>query len=178
MEMLEGNQMGSNNTFFQETVTQKLKKELIRNTQFPDTVINILQNDLEDKEKQKMIEQAKMAKQYNKINQKKLTLIRKEFMTAHGRERQIKVLDAMLGHVKFLAKYSEEQRHLVFRKCDYLVLPGRTTIFKQGDHGDKMYIIIKGRVVVEKKSEEYGNLPLNVCMLYEGDHFGELGLID
>ena len=108
MEMLEGNQMGSNNTFFQETVTQKLKKELIRNTQFPDTVINILQNDLEDKEKQKMIEQAKMAKQYNKINQKKLTLIRKEFMTAHGRERQIKVLDAMLGHVKFLAKYSEE----------------------------------------------------------------------
>ena len=66
----------------------------------------------------------------------------------------------------------------MFRKCDYLVLPGRTTIFKQGDHGDKMYIIIKGRVVVEKKSEEYGNLPLNVCMLYEGDHFGELGLID
>ena len=31
-----------------------------------------------------------------------------------------------------------------------------------------MYIIVKGRVVVEKKSKEYGNLPLVVNLLKDG----------
>ena len=41
-----------------------------------------------------------------------------------------------------------------------------------------MYIILKGRVVVEKKSKEYGNLPLVIALLKDGQHFGELSLIN
>lgn len=41
-----------------------------------------------------------------------------------------------------------------------------------------MYVILKGRVAVEKKSQEYGNLPIIVALLKDGEHFGELGLID
>ena len=41
-----------------------------------------------------------------------------------------------------------------------------------------MYIIVKGRVAVEKKSEEYGMFPLVVALLKDGEHFGELDLID
>lgn len=51
-------------------------------------------------------------------------------------------------------------------------------VFNQGDIGDSMYVILKGRVAVEKKSQEYGNLPIIVALLKDGEHFGELGLID
>jgi len=57
-------------------------------------------------------------------------------------------------------------------------VPAKTIIFKQGDIGDRMYIILKGRVAVEKKTAEYGHLPVVEALLKDGDHFGELGLID
>jgi len=41
-----------------------------------------------------------------------------------------------------------------------------------------MYVIVKGRVAVEKKSIEIGNLPIVKALLTDGDHFGELSLID
>ena len=41
-----------------------------------------------------------------------------------------------------------------------------------------MYIILKGRVAVEKRTAEYGHLPVVEALLKDGDHFGELGLID
>ena len=41
-----------------------------------------------------------------------------------------------------------------------------------------MYVIIKGRIAVEKKSVEYGNLPRVIATRTDGEHFGELGLID
>ena len=57
-------------------------------------------------------------------------------------------------------------------------LGARQTIFRQGEAGDKMYVILKGRVAVEKTSPEYDNLPLVVALLKDGEHFGELSLID
>lgn len=41
-----------------------------------------------------------------------------------------------------------------------------------------MYVILKGRVAVEKTSKETGNLPLVIAILEDGQHFGELSLID
>ena len=41
-----------------------------------------------------------------------------------------------------------------------------------------MYIILKGRVAVEIKSEEGENHSYIVALLKDGEHFGELGLID
>lgn len=67
---------------------------------------------------------------------------------------------------------------MVFLEAQYLSVPARTTIFKQGDIGDRMYVILKGRVAVEKTQKEQGNLPVVQALLNDGDHFGELGLID
>jgi len=41
-----------------------------------------------------------------------------------------------------------------------------------------MYVIIKGRIAVEKKTADYGYLPRVIATKFDGDHFGELGLID
>jgi len=41
-----------------------------------------------------------------------------------------------------------------------------------------MYVILKGRVAVEKASKECSNYPVIVALLKDGDHFGELGIVD
>ena len=84
----------------------------------------------------------------------------------------------MLGHLTFLKRFEQHQQKSIIKNARHISLPARTTIFNQGDVGDVMYIILKGRVVVEKKSQEYGNLPLVVAILKDGYHFGELSLID
>jgi len=84
----------------------------------------------------------------------------------------------MLGHLTFFKRFEIQQQKSIIKNAKYVSLPARTTIFNQGDIGDVMYIILKGRVVVEKQSPEYGNLPLVVAILKDGFHFGELSLID
>jgi len=51
-------------------------------------------------------------------------------------------------------------------------------IFRQGDIGDKLYVILKGRIAVEKQTKECGNLPVVVATLSDGEQFGELSLIN
>ena len=41
-----------------------------------------------------------------------------------------------------------------------------------------MYVIVKGRVAVEKKFPAEGNMPRVVAIRTDGEHFGELGMID
>ena len=41
-----------------------------------------------------------------------------------------------------------------------------------------MYVVLKGRVAVEKTAPEREGLPLVVALLKDGEHFGELSLID
>lgn len=118
----------------------------------------------------------KRADKGKRLGTRKLELIRQEFETFSGEERSVKVLDLMLGGLRWFARFSERQRRLIFEQAEYLKLPARETIFKQGDRGEKMYIILKGRVAVEKT--EYGGLPLVVALLCDGAQFGELSLVD
>ena len=66
---------------------------------------------------------------------------------------------------------------MVYECAKYVNLPARTTIFEQGDIGEKMYVILKGRVAVEVTAEN-SDIPVVVALLKDGEHFGELGLID
>jgi CRP/FNR family cyclic AMP-dependent transcriptional regulator len=111
-----------------------------------------------------------------RLSQKRCALIKQEFDTFKGPARATKVLDALLKGLKFFARFNESERRTVFEHAEYLSLPARHVIFKQGDEGDRMYVILKGRVAVEKL--QYGNLPIIVALLKDGEHFGELGLID
>jgi CRP-like cAMP-binding protein len=56
-------------------------------------------------------------------------------------------------------------------------MSGHKVIFNQGDIGDKLYVILKGRVAVQIQSVEYGKLPVVITTLNDGDQFGELSLI-
>jgi CRP-like cAMP-binding protein len=107
-----------------------------------------------------------------------MDMIQNEFVSLHGSKRSVKLLDLILKNLKFFTRFDEAQRRMVFEQAEYMRVPARTVIFKQGDIGDKMYIILKGRVAVEKRTPECGMLPVVEALLKDGDHFGELGLID
>ena len=49
-------------------------------------------------------------------------------------------------------------------------------VFRQGDVGKFMYIVIRGSVEIRLKSAEYGGLEITFVTLYDGDHFGELAV--
>ena len=88
----------------------------------PDSVIAILENDLEQQRKKRLRNlqiQNTSEEQLNRIDEHKLALITKEFTDKWGRERDIKSIDSVLKHLKFLKKFTDEERHLIFRKADY-----------------------------------------------------------
>lgn len=95
-----------------------------------------------------------------------------------GPQRSFHILDLMIGHLKFFERFNEEQRHAIYEKAEYQTFDAQTVIFSQDDAADKMYIILKGRVNVQQRSKEHGNLPVVKYVKNDGEQFGELGLID
>ena len=95
-----------------------------------------------------------------------------------GSDRSIKILDMILGSLKWFSTKDTKLRKKIFEECEYLRIPSHTAVFEQDEEGDNMYVIVKGRVVVEKKTPAEGNMPRVVAIKHDGEHFGELGMID
>ncbi|MGH9421118.1 MAG: cyclic nucleotide-binding domain-containing protein, partial [Thermoanaerobaculia bacterium] len=69
------------------------------------------------------------------------------------------------GEMKLLATFSSEER-----------LSEGSTVFREGEKGDKLYIVLDGRVRISKFIPGVGEEALTV--LDRGDFFGEMALID
>ncbi len=69
---------------------------------------------------------------------------------------------AQLGHVAALATLRQ--------------LPVGTSIFKEGDAGDEMYVVVTGRVRISKMVRGVGEEALSI--LDPGAYFGEMAMID
>ncbi len=54
--------------------------------------------------------------------------------------------------------------------------PANAVIFREGDRGDKFYVILKGKVRISKRVEGIGEEAL--AILGPGSFFGEMSLID
>ena len=70
----------------------------------------------------------------------------------------------------FLELYDDEVMKIV-EKCHVTSLEKNEFIFREGDKGDELYIIMSGSVHVEKNK-------VNLATLKKGDLFGELVLIN
>ena len=56
------------------------------------------------------------------------------------------------------------------------VLPGRSAVFAKGEPGDRLYVIVSGKVRISTKGPDSQQLTLN--MLGPGALFGEVALVD
>src|SRR5512136_2085716 len=57
-----------------------------------------------------------------------------------------------------------------------LAFPPQTILFREGDHGDRFYIILEGQLEIIKSLGTPDEKLLNVCS--PGDHVGEMCLLD
>ena len=55
-------------------------------------------------------------------------------------------------------------------------LPGGASIFKEGDGGDEMFVVVSGRVRISKMVKGVGEEALTI--LEAGGYFGEMAMID
>jgi CRP-like cAMP-binding protein len=55
-------------------------------------------------------------------------------------------------------------------------LEGGASIFREGDHGDEMFVVLSGRVRISKMVKGVGEEALSV--LDAGSYFGEMAMID
>jgi CRP-like cAMP-binding protein len=92
--------------------------------------------------------------------EKELVEVRSEEKVDLFRERGLSAAE-----MKLLATFSAEER---FR--------AGSTIFREGDSGDKLYIVLNGRIRISKFIPGVGEEALAV--LDRGDFFGEMALID
>ena len=161
-----------------DPILLKLKEIYESSNNHPEHLLNILHLHLEEQEKKRKMSRQQYEYSSSRIKKHRLELIKNEFEARQGPLRAINVLNAHLKHLKFFLRFSDRDRKMIFQHAKYSRVPARTIIFNQGDIGDNMYVILKGRVSVEKRAPEYGNFPIVLALLKDGDHFGELGLID
>jgi CRP-like cAMP-binding protein/tetratricopeptide (TPR) repeat protein len=97
-------------------------------------------------------------------------------MSKPGPQRSLTVLSFIVSRLKFFAKFKPEVREELLRIGTHLQVPRNQYIFRQGDLGSQVYVVLHGSVSVWRHAAEYGSEPLIVHTLYEGDSFGELSL--
>lgn len=84
--------------------------------------------------------------------------------------------DAVLRQIPIFANLSPQQILKVRESIEEVEIRKNTIIFKEGDAGDALYIIVDGKVKMVKKTDEGGDK--TVAVFRDGDFFGEMALIE
>ena len=63
-------------------------------------------------------------------------------------------------------------------RSDIVTYQAQQTIFEEGDVGDYMYVILKGKIAVKVGMQGKKDIKVLVAMPSDGDAFGELSAID
>src|SRR6266404_4312222 len=80
-----------------------------------------------------------------------------------------------LRRLKLLAGMTDEQLERFAEFTEVQKVPLSSTIVKQGDHGDAMYLILEGEISVRMK---VGGADTTLAILTAGDFFGDIALFD
>lgn len=89
------------------------------------------------------------------------------------------LLDNIVSKLTFFRSKTKGVRLSLLRSAFFTRYESGSVIFRQGDFGDLMYIILRGSVNVRiKKATIYGTVDdAIVAVLYDGAHFGEYAML-
>ncbi len=82
----------------------------------------------------------------------------------------------LLKKISLFDGLTEQELERIRKACEGASFKKGETIFKEGDAGDRCYMILKGEVRISKFIPNIGEEALAV--LREGEYFGEMALID
>ena len=160
---------------------RQMRECLCSESEQPDQLLAILEYYHEDREKQRAQDQLsdrarrrKYAVTKNRLTVKHTAMVQKEFTQKLGNSRCTRVLEKMLSGLSWFASHAHKERRIICEKAGYLQLPPRQIIFRQGDIEDNLYFIVKGRVALETRRPEIGDLPMVIALVSDGDTFGHL----
>eukprot|EP01017_Pseudomicrothorax_dubius_P017296 TRINITY_DN19565_c0_g1_i1.p1 TRINITY_DN19565_c0_g1~~TRINITY_DN19565_c0_g1_i1.p1 ORF type:complete len:687 (+),score=110.64 TRINITY_DN19565_c0_g1_i1:79-2139(+) len=113
----------------------------------------------------------------DKLSENEMIFLRQEFWS--DMELDLNRIDVIVRRLKFFSRYPEFVRRLFIKHATLSVAKAGEIIFKQGDYGNLMYVILKGAVNVriKKKGADGKEEERLIATLYDGGHFGELAMM-
>ncbi|OMJ78446.1 hypothetical protein SteCoe_21731 [Stentor coeruleus] len=86
-------------------------------------------------------------------------------------------IDKILYKLYFFLKFNYKVRKSIYTISQIKHYYSGEVIFKQGEIGDKLYVILKGSVSIEKEYPEFRNYSFIINSVYDGRQFGDLSLM-
>lgn len=87
-------------------------------------------------------------------------------------------LDQLLSHLRYFKRLQQKQRHLFYNSCEFVRYKAQQKIFRQGEVGDYMYVILKGKVSVKVSLPGRDTVQVLMSMPSDGECFGEISIYD
>ena len=118
----------------------------------------------------------------NKLIDREIEFVKNFFEDKNSKNRleksRFEEIDAILTKLLFFNKLDVQVRMGFYKNASYDKVPSGTTIFRYGDYGDLMYVILRGACAVKIPPDvKCGDFePVTKVTLYDGHHFGELGM--
>ena len=85
-------------------------------------------------------------------------------------------MNAVLGRTAIFSDLDPDAMATLSREIEWLTFPRNHTIFVEGEPGDRLYVLVEGKVKVGRRSMD-GRESL-IAVMGPGDTFGELALFD
>lgn len=92
-------------------------------------------------------------------------------------ERDIEKIYAITKHMKFFAQYKADIVKEMLRAGVYELYNKEDIIFKEGDLGKHLFVIISGSIGVRKESAKPGQLSWIINSRYDGEVIGEYAIV-
>lgn len=83
----------------------------------------------------------------------------------------------ILKQISFFSTLDETLHREIIKHIILMYYPVNYNLFKEGDNGDALYIIKKGKVKIYKEPKEGEVMPKDLAELSDGTFFGEMALI-
>jgi CRP/FNR family transcriptional regulator, cyclic AMP receptor protein len=81
-----------------------------------------------------------------------------------------------LRNIPLFCDLDEEALQLLAHRCQRRKFPAKTALFHEGDPGLTLYVIVSGRVNIERTTG--AGETVHIAKMAAGDHFGEFSLVD
>jgi cAMP-dependent protein kinase regulator len=84
-------------------------------------------------------------------------------------------IDRMINKTPIFSGFDDHEHHMLIEKCSLIDVAANEVIIKQGDIGDRLYIIVKGRILISRKGSS-GQMT-KIAILNDGDVLGEIAIV-
>ncbi len=93
-----------------------------------------------------------------------------------GAEEHASIVPSSLGAIPMFSGLDQDEQVLLAARLSTARIPAGRDVFRQGDRGDRLYLIARGTVAVSGATET-GAAEQLLAVLQDGDYFGEIALI-